>query len=158
MSVRSDEPVGDSTGQPNESLLVPGETCWRSAPANRYAAIVDGADYLRHVKSAMLSAHHRIVIIGWDLDYRTAFERGETTLDGPNHLGPFLHWLLWKRRELKRVPAEVQPSPAASFRRVLVRRCTGKSAQPIHLFQNAFRGGRSAPDGCRAPPEDRGRR
>ena len=100
MSVRSDEPVGDSTGQPNESLLVPGETCWRSAPANRYAAIVDGADYLRHVKSAMLSAHHRIVIIGWDLDYRTAFERGETTLDGPNHLGPFLHWLLWKRREL----------------------------------------------------------
>ena len=34
------------------------------------------------------------------MDYRTAFERGETTWDGPNHLGPFLHWLLWKRREL----------------------------------------------------------
>ncbi len=101
MSVRSGEPVGDNTGQRNEPLLVPGETCWRSAPADRYAAIVDGADYLRHVKSAMLNAHHRIVIIGWDLDYRTAFERGETTtLDGPNHLGPFLHWLLWKRREL----------------------------------------------------------
>ncbi len=101
MSVRSGKPAGDNTGQRNEPLLVPGETCWRSAPANRYAAIVDGADYLRHVKSAMLNAHHRIVIIGWDLDYRTAFERGETTtLDGPNHLGPFLHWLLWKRREL----------------------------------------------------------
>ena len=49
----------------------------------------------------MLNAHHRIVIIGWDLDYRTAFERGNTTtLDGPNHLGPFLHWLLLKRPEL----------------------------------------------------------
>ena len=83
-----------------ESLIVPGETCWRSAPATRYARIVDGADYLRHVKSAMLSARHRIVVIGWDLDYRTEFERGDTTIEGPNHLGPFLHWLLWKRPDL----------------------------------------------------------
>ncbi|MGH3641444.1 MAG: phospholipase D-like domain-containing protein [Mycobacterium sp.] len=98
--MNTDEPVGDSTDQRNESLIVPGETCWRSAQANRYAAIVDGADYLRHVKAAMLNARHRIVVIGWDLDYRTAFERGETTLEGPNNLGPFLHWLLWKRREL----------------------------------------------------------
>ena len=45
----------------------------------------------------MLRAHERIIIIGWDLDYRTAFERGEQTLDGPNQLGLFLHWLLWKR-------------------------------------------------------------
>ena len=100
MSVRTDEPVGDSTDQRNESLIVPGKTCWRSAPADRYAVIVDGADYLWHVKAAMLNARHRIVIIGWDLDYRTAFERGETTLEGPNNLGPFLHWLLWKRSDL----------------------------------------------------------
>ncbi|MDX1892037.1 phospholipase D-like domain-containing protein [Mycolicibacterium sp. 050158] len=100
MSVHTDDPAGDHADGSDETLLVPGQTCWRSAPADRYAAIVDGADYLRHVKTAMLDAHHRIVIIGWDLDYRTAFERGETTLEGPNHLGPFLHWLLWKRREL----------------------------------------------------------
>lgn len=100
MSVHTDEPVGDSMDQRNESLLVPGETCWNSAPANRYAPIVDGANYLRHVKAAMLSAHYRIVVIGWDLDHRTAFERGETTMEGPNHLGPFLYWLLWKRPEL----------------------------------------------------------
>ena len=83
-----------------ETLIVPGDTCWQSAPANRYAAIVDGADYLRHVKAAMLEARHRIVVIGWDLDYRTEFERGETTLEGPNQLGPFLHWLMWKRKDL----------------------------------------------------------
>lgn len=81
-------------------LLVPGDTCWRSAEADRFATIIDGADYLRHLKAAMLGARHRIVVVGWDLDYRTAFERGERTLDGPNHLGPFLHWLLWKRRSL----------------------------------------------------------
>ncbi len=98
--MRSVEPIGDGTSGHSESLLVPGETCWRSAPAERYAAVVDGADYLRHVKSAMLGAQHRIVVIGWDLDYRTAFERGETTLDGPNYLGSFLHWLLRKRSAL----------------------------------------------------------
>lgn len=87
----ANQPAGDGT------LLVPGDTCWRSAQADRFAAIIDGADYLRHVKAAMLGARHRIVVIGWDLDYRTAFERGETTLDGPNQLGLFLHWLLWKR-------------------------------------------------------------
>jgi phosphatidylserine/phosphatidylglycerophosphate/cardiolipin synthase-like enzyme len=96
MSVHTDDRIGVR----DQRLLVPGETCWRSAPADRYAAIVDGADYLRHVKAAMLNAHHRIVIIGWDLDYRTEFERGGTTLDGPNQLGLFLHWLLWKRRDL----------------------------------------------------------
>lgn len=100
MYLHTDESVGSGTDQRDESLLVPGKTCWRSAPANRYAPIVDGADYLRHVKASMLNARHRIVIIGWDLDYRTAFERGETTLDGPNNLGPFLHWLLWKRPDL----------------------------------------------------------
>ena len=83
-----------------ERLIVPGDTCWRSASADRYAPIVDGADYLRHVKASMLSARHRIIVIGWDLDYRTAFERGEKTLAGPNNLGPFLHWMLWRRPDL----------------------------------------------------------
>ncbi|BBY58351.1 phospholipase D-like domain-containing protein [Mycolicibacterium sarraceniae] len=83
------------------ALLVPGDTCWRSAKADRFATIIDGADYLRHVKAAMLGARHRIVVIGWDLDFRTTFERGEQTLEGPNQLGLFLHWLLWRRRGLK---------------------------------------------------------
>ena len=81
-------------------LIVPGVTCGDKAEADRFAPIVDGADYLRHVKDAMLSARQRIVIVGWDLDYRTEFERGEKTLAGPNQLGLFLHWLLWQRREL----------------------------------------------------------
>ncbi|OYN75415.1 phospholipase D-like domain-containing protein [Mycolicibacterium sphagni] len=82
-------------------LLVPGDTCWRSARADRFAPIIDGADYLRHVKAAMSGARNRIIVIGWDLDYRTAFERGETTLEGPNHLGLFMHWLLWRRPALE---------------------------------------------------------
>lgn len=92
--------MGTEESAGDQPLLVPGTTCWRSAEADRFAAIIDGADYLRHLKAALLRARRRIVVIGWDLDYRTAFERGEQTVEGPNSLGLFLHWLLWRRREL----------------------------------------------------------
>ncbi|MCF6390401.1 phospholipase D-like domain-containing protein [Mycobacterium sp. MBM] len=84
-----------------ERLLAPGDTCWRTAQADRYAPIVDGADYLRHVKSAMLGAENRILLVGWDFDSRVTFEPGAATLPGPNQLGPFLFWLLWRRPQLK---------------------------------------------------------
>jgi len=84
-----------------EGLLVPGQTCWQVATADRFAPIVDGADYLTHVKAAMLRAQRRIMLIGWDLDYRTTFEPAGATMSGPNQLGPFLHWLLWAHRDLK---------------------------------------------------------
>jgi phospholipase D1/2 len=81
-------------------LLVPGQTCWRTALAPQFAPIIDGAHYLAHVKAAMLRARRRVMIIGWDLDSRMTFEAGGPTLAGPNHLGLFLHWLLWRRPEL----------------------------------------------------------
>ncbi|GLP78361.1 phospholipase D/transphosphatidylase [Mycobacterium antarcticum] len=95
---RSHDEVVSRTG---DRLLVPGETCWRTARADRFAPIVDGADYLAHVKAAMLQAKRRIILIGWDLDHRVTFESGDTTLPGPNHLALFLHWLLWQRRDLE---------------------------------------------------------
>ena len=85
----------------DDRLLIPGETCWRTAHADQFACIIDAADYFRHVKSAMLRAQHRIMIIGWDLDARMTFERGEKTLPGPNQLGAFLYWMSWKRPELE---------------------------------------------------------
>lgn len=59
--------------------------------------IVDAADYFKHVKAAMLRARRRIMLIGWDFDSRVTFERGRKTLPGPNQLGTFLYWMLWKR-------------------------------------------------------------
>jgi hypothetical protein len=135
-------------------LLVPGQTCWRVARAKRFTHVVDGVDYLRHAKLAK----HRIMLVGWDLDYQTAFERGGKTLAGPNQLGPFLHWLVWHRRGLQ-VPAEVEPAPAAGSGRLLVRRHSGPAAQPGHHETDALRRRRRAPDRRGAPPEDRrGRR
>lgn len=81
----------------DDRLLTPGQTCWRTARAERFAPIVDAADYFKHVKAAMLRARHRIMLIGWDFDSRVTFERGHKTLPGPNQLGTFLYWMLWKR-------------------------------------------------------------
>ena len=84
-----------------DRLLNPGTTCWRVERADRFAWIVDGADYFRHCKAAMLRAHRRIVLIGWDFDTRIVFEREGKTLPGPNQFGVFLSWLLWKRPSLE---------------------------------------------------------
>src|SRR5690242_7921151 len=85
----------------DDRLLAPGETCWRIERADQFAYIIDGADYFRHVKAAMLRAHHRIILAGWDFDARTTFERGAKTLPGPNQLGAFLYWMLRKRPDLE---------------------------------------------------------
>ena len=85
----------------DDRLLTPGQTCWRIAHADQFASIVDGADYFRHVKAAMLCAQHRIMLTGWDFDARTTFERGVKTLSGPNQLGAFLYWMLRKRSALE---------------------------------------------------------
>jgi phosphatidylserine/phosphatidylglycerophosphate/cardiolipin synthase-like enzyme len=84
----------------DDRLLTPGQTCWRTARADQFAPIIDAADYFKHVKAAMLRARHRIMLIGWDFDSRVTFERGAKTLPGPNQLGAFLYWMLWKRPNL----------------------------------------------------------
>ncbi len=85
----------------DDRLLVPGVTCWRVEQADHYACIIDGADYFRHVKAAMMRAKHRVMLIGWDFDTRMTFERGEKSLAGPNMLRAFLWWLLRLRPELE---------------------------------------------------------
>ncbi len=85
----------------DDRLLTPGQTCRRIARADQFACIIDAADYFKHVKAAMLRARQRIMLIGWDLDARMTFERGARTLPGPNQLGAFLYWMLWKRPALE---------------------------------------------------------
>ncbi|WP_197379263.1 phospholipase D-like domain-containing protein [Mycolicibacterium mengxianglii] len=82
-------------------LLIPGQTCWRVERAEQFASLIDGADYFRYAKAAMLRAQHRIILIGWDFDTRILFERGGKTLAGPNQMGTFLRWLVRARPELE---------------------------------------------------------
>jgi phosphatidylserine/phosphatidylglycerophosphate/cardiolipin synthase-like enzyme len=82
-------------------LLIPGQTCWRLEHADRFACIIDAADYFHHAKTAMLQAQRRIVLVGWDFDTRMSFEPRGKTLPGPNRLGAFLRWLLRDRPSLE---------------------------------------------------------
>ncbi len=81
-------------------ILAAGRNCWRIARAERLTLIVDAADYFHHVKSAMLKARHRIMLIGWDFDTRIKLEPEKQTLEGPNTLGEFLSWLPKHREHL----------------------------------------------------------
>ncbi len=56
-------------------VLRVGESCWRLARAGRMTVIVDAEDYFHHLKAALLSARHSVLLIGWDFDTRIALDR-----------------------------------------------------------------------------------
>ena len=60
---------GASTSAPPvQSVLRPGETCWRIEQADRMAFLVDGAAYFAAAKAAMLNARHSIWLLAWVFD------------------------------------------------------------------------------------------
>ena len=63
-------PVDPAEPPGHDSLLVPGETCWRIERATRLAVFVDAAGYFATLKRAVLSAQRRVLFIGWDFDPR----------------------------------------------------------------------------------------
>lgn len=85
---------------PDRSFLLPGETCWRIARADRLNVLVDGAAYFRAVKRAMLDARQTIMMIGWDFDTRISFEPEGATMEGSNELGPFMKWMAENRGDV----------------------------------------------------------
>ncbi len=45
-------------------VLKPGSNCWRMEQARRVAFLVDGEDYFRAVREAILQARHSVFIRG----------------------------------------------------------------------------------------------
>ena len=64
------EDRGPGAESGGDSLLVPGETCWRIERATRHAVFVDAASYFATLKKAVLAAERRVLFIGWDFDPR----------------------------------------------------------------------------------------
>lgn len=73
---------------------------WRIAKAHRASLIVDADDYFRAGRLAMLSARHRIMLIGWDFDARIQLGRTSRS-EGPKRLGEFVLWLVKRRPDLE---------------------------------------------------------
>jgi phospholipase D1/2 len=84
-------------------LLRPGETCWRTARANRLALIVDAAEYFAVVKAAMLNARHSVMLIAWDFDVRIRLDpdADEDGGEAPDRLGDFIRWIARTRPDLR---------------------------------------------------------
>ncbi len=73
------------------AALEPGRNCWRVAEAERFAVIVDAADYFAAARVAMLAARKSILLVGWDFDARMLL--GPADDGGPERLGDFILWL-----------------------------------------------------------------
>lgn len=90
-----------------KGLLLPGNTCWRIAQADRLAVIVDAADYFKHLRGVLRAANETIYLIGWDFDLRLEMLPGESDENGhapdglPNRLGEFLKHLVETQDGLK---------------------------------------------------------
>lgn len=80
-------------------VLRPGQTCWRVESAQRFAFIVDGADYFVSLRKALLQARHSIMLVGWDFDTRITF--GDASDGGPERLGDFILWLADRTQSLE---------------------------------------------------------
>ncbi len=83
-------------------ILQPGQTCWRTEPAERAAFLIDGEAYFQTFRDVALRATQSIYIAGWDLDTQVELVRGaEAVSPWPSKLGEFLTALLRRKRRLK---------------------------------------------------------
>ncbi|WP_414899587.1 phospholipase D-like domain-containing protein [Sphingomonas flavalba] len=85
---------GDKTPLP-----APGRNCWRVAQADRFAFIVDAADYFVAARKAMLTARKSIFLVGWDFDAGITLD--EQATEGPAKLGDLIVWLADRSPELE---------------------------------------------------------
>ena len=53
------------------AVLQTGRNCWRIEKVNRFALLVDGADYYTALAKAIRRAKRWIALLAWDLDTRT---------------------------------------------------------------------------------------
>ena len=83
------------------SVLRPGETCWRTARADRAAFLIDTEAYFTAVFDALQKARQSVLLLGWGFDPRTRlFPDGYDGPDDPDEVGRILIELATARPEL----------------------------------------------------------
>lgn len=103
------------------TVLRPGDTCWRTARADRAAFLIDTEAYFTAVFDALQKARRSILLLGWGFDPRTRlFPDGYDGPDDPDEVGRILVELACARPELD------------------VRLLIWKSALPISASQEFF--------------------
>lgn len=83
------------------SMLAPGDNCWKSAQAERFAWLIDGDAYFRAVRASLQAARHEILIIGWDIDSAVELIRDKDHPHYPSPLARTLEALVDNNDELQ---------------------------------------------------------
>ena len=85
-----------------DTLLAPGRNCWHLAHAHRAAFVIDGADYYRAIREAIIRARHAVFIVGWDIHSELRLVRDDTPPDDgyPVILGALLDAVAAERPDL----------------------------------------------------------
>lgn len=79
-----------------------GENYWRQADSDRGAFIVDGEQYFRAFREALLQAERYVCLLAWDFKGEIELVRDDSCDDGmPTTLVDFLYALLEKKPELE---------------------------------------------------------
>lgn len=84
----------------SEPILKEGKNCWRKVQADQGAFLIDGCDYFRAFRSALIQARKQVVILGWDFNSQVLLERDGRDDGFPSQLGAFLLALLESRPDL----------------------------------------------------------
>ena len=103
------------------TVLIPGETCWRTERADRSAFLIDNEAYFTALYEAFQKARRSILILGWGFDPRARlFPDGYDGPDDPDEVGHVLLRLARERPDLD------------------IRLLIWKSALPVRASQEFF--------------------
>lgn len=97
-------PLDQDTDRPvSARFLRPGSSCWRLTDSARAALLVDAAAYYAALRSAILKARRRILMLGWDIDSRVCLRPvdADDDPDAPLPLGELLAYAVKRRPELE---------------------------------------------------------
>lgn len=83
-----------------KKILNEDSNCWRINHAQRASFIIDGEDYFRTVRQAMIQAQHSIFIIGWDVHSELQLIRDDSDNGYPKQLGALLNQLAAQQKSL----------------------------------------------------------
>lgn len=84
----------------SESLLNPGQNCWRVEKADRLAVLMENAAYFDALRSALSKARRSIVILGWQFDPRTRLDPESLHHDHHAQIGHQLRMLVKSNPDL----------------------------------------------------------
>jgi phospholipase D1/2 len=97
----NDLPAPGAAKTAQDGIFIPGRNCMQVAKAARASLLVDGDAYFRAFTEAALKAQRLIVILAWDFDSRTRLRCPGEQGDCPETLGPFLNYLVRRRKGLR---------------------------------------------------------